>query len=83
MKYTYLILFSFLLISCEDFFETTLELEEPVFKEQLVVNSILTNLTNNESRALVSKTFGLNEIEENSLVSDANVKIIFPDNSDF
>ena len=83
MKYTYLILFSILLISCEDFFETTLELEEPVFQEQLVVNSILTNLTINESRALISKTVGLNETEESSLISDAEVKIIYPDKSEY
>jgi hypothetical protein len=83
MKYTYIILVSILLISCEDFFETTLDLEEPVFEEKLVVNSLLTNLTLNESRALVSKTIGLNEPEENSLVSDAEVKIIYPDNSEY
>ena len=83
MKYTSLILFSIVLISCEDFFETTLELEEPIFEEQLVVNSILTNLTTIESRALISKTVGLNETEESSLISDAEVKIIYPDQSEY
>ena len=69
------------MISCEDFFETTLELEEPPFVELLVVNSILTNLTLEESRALVSKTIGLSDQEEESLVTDAEVKITFPDNT--
>lgn len=69
--------------SCEDFFETTIELEEPPFVEQLVINSILTNQTLDESRALVSKTIGLNDDIQTSLVSDAEVKIIFPDQSSY
>ncbi len=78
MKYTFLILFCFLLFSCEDFFETTLELEEPEFTEQLVVNCIINNLNLDQSYALVSKTIGLNDNPINSYVSDANVNIIYP-----
>lgn len=83
MKYTYLIIFSLFLVSCEDFFETTLTLEEPIFTEQLVVNSILSNVNLDKSRALVSKTIGLNENEETSLVADALVEITYPDKSKY
>ena len=83
MKYTFLIIFSLFLVSCEDFFETTLPLEEPPFVEQLVVNSILSNVNPDESRALISKTIGLNENEATSLVNDAMVEIIFPDQSKY
>jgi len=75
---------SIFLTSCgEGFFETTLELEEPPFTEQLVVNSILTNAPEDEDRALVSKTVGLNDKIETSIVNDAVVTVIWPDGSEY
>jgi len=84
MKYKFLFILAVLhFISCEDFFETTLELEEPVFEEQLVVNSILSNESLQSSRAYITKSVGLNDEIETSIIRDAEVNVIYPDGNVF
>lgn len=83
----YIIFATILFSSCESFFETTLELEEPTFVEQLNVNCILHNDlgllqdTPNGQLLLLSKTVGLNERLDSSLVRGAEVNITYPDGS--
>jgi len=76
MKQKYILLtffFSVLLCSCEDFFESTIELEIPEYEEQLVVSALFNN--NYEKRMLVTKTVGINDDARFSRINDARIKI--------
>lgn len=79
-RYIPILLLGLLLSSCESFFETTLELEEPEFESQVNINAVFQNLTDVQ-RVLVTKTVGLNEDIDSSIIDDAEIHIIYPDGS--
>ncbi|MEM9546090.1 MAG: DUF4249 family protein [Bacteroidota bacterium] len=74
----FIVLLSLSAISCESFFETSLELEEPLFETQLNINAIVDNVDNSQ-KIIISKTIGLNERLDSSIVGDADVRITNPD----
>lgn len=59
--------------SCEDFFETTIELELPEFEEQVVISAIFDNV--DKKGLLLTKTVGINEDKEDSKVGQATIKL--------
>lgn len=59
--------------SCEDFFETTLELELPEYEEQVVISAVLDNLDKRE--LLLTKTVGINDDEYDSNIDEATIKL--------
>jgi len=86
MKYTNYILAVFLLCtmaSCEDFFETTLELEEPEFESQLVLSAVF-NSNEINRRVLLTETVGLNENNlRNKIVENAEILLTDPDGNQY
>ncbi|MDF1697364.1 MAG: DUF4249 domain-containing protein, partial [Saprospiraceae bacterium] len=77
MKYKIVFLISFLaimLVSCEDFFETTLELEIPEYEEQIVVSALLDN--DRKKGIYISKTVGINDDVENTEIDNAEITLI-------
>ncbi len=76
MKSRYILLaliFGVLFFSCEDFFETTLELETPEYEEQIVVSALLDN--DIKKSIFLSKTVGINGNLEDSEVNNADIKL--------
>lgn len=65
-------------VSCEDFFETTLELEEPIYESQLVLSAIFENLET-ERKVLLSETTGLNENPRDHILQEATITLTQPD----
>jgi len=76
-------LFSFLFVillfaSCEDFFETTLDIDPPEFEELLVIHAYANGRTN-ELEVSVAKSVGLLDSPSrsgNDLINNAEVKLI-------
>lgn len=80
IKYIIVVLSFLTLCSCEDFFETTLELELPEFESQVVVSGVFDS-DRIERELQLSQTLGLNEdpFSEESLIKNANIVLTYPD----
>jgi len=70
-----------ILSSCEDFFETTIDLELPEFEEQLVVSAIIQD--SEENGLLLSKTVGINEKLDSSILKGGRAYITADDGSQY
>ncbi len=66
------------LSSCEDFFETTLELDPPEFKSQLVLSAVL-NSNETLREVALTHTVGLNSDPLKAYVEDADIELTYPD----
>jgi hypothetical protein len=77
-KYIFLGLIVLLFSSCEDFFETTIEIDPPEFTEQVVIQAF-GNTNANELKVTVTRSYGIledNDFEE-LLINDAEVNLIY------
>jgi len=72
-----LILLMTTLVSCEDFFETTLDLEVPDIEPQLVLGAALRNNTTSATVQL-AETVDLNTDVEEGFINDAAITLTFP-----
>lgn len=82
MKYILAILAVVILSSCEDFFETTLELETPEFESQLVLSAVL-NSNETDRRILLTETVSLNDDARDGYINDATIQLQYPDGDTF
>jgi len=82
MKYIIVILSVIMLSSCEDFFETTLELETPAFESQLVLSAVL-NSNETLRKIAITETVSLNEEPLEGFVNNASAQLFYPDGSSY
>jgi|GEM_PF-2135410 len=83
INYIFAILLLCTMASCEDFFETTLELEEPEFESQLALSAVF-NSNETNRRVLLTETVGLNENNlRNKVIEDANISLTAPDGNEY
>ena len=75
--YKFIIAFLFLasLVSCQDFFDTSIELDIPAHESKLAITTFISN-TDAADKVLVSYSIGgLEEAEGNQLINDATITI--------
>lgn len=68
------------LLSCEDFFESTLELDAPDYERQLVIGAAL-NDNSNYHQVIFSMTTGIDEDPQQVDMDDANLWLEYPNGS--
>jgi len=76
------LLITFSLVSCEDFFETTLELEVPEAESQLVLGAVLSSNSTTAAAAL-SETVSLQADPTIGFINDGEVNLQLPSGDSF